>query len=166
MSTDGSLNCVPHTWFRCSFFWASANQCLFSVLDFISSILFLAVICSVCGRLSQFCSFNLGVSPSTLSKSFFFVNSACVCNLSTTRFSLAKCLVKSQPLAQSMILYTRLSCNVILIKLLTCRVGITFLIHILILEFSGRDLLQVTETYAGNVLHIISSFDFLPLSKS
>ena len=53
-----------------------------------------------------------------------------------------------------------------LTKLVTCSVGLLFLIHILIWKFSGCDLLQVVETEASYVLHVIHCFDIIPLSKS
>ena len=86
MSAEDSLNNVVHSWFRCPFFWPSVNQCKIPGLDFISSIQFPTVIWSISRRLSQCCSLNLEVSPSTLSKSFYFVNSACVYCLSRTPF--------------------------------------------------------------------------------
>ena len=101
MSAEDSLNGVAHTWFRCPFFWPSVNQCIFPGLDFISSIQFPTVIWSISSRLSQCCWLNWEVSPSILSKSFYFVNSACVYCLLRTRFTLIICLVKLQPLAQS-----------------------------------------------------------------
>ena len=101
MSAEDSLNGAAHSWFRRPFFWPSVNQCIFPGLDFISSIQFPTVIWSISRRLSQCCSLNLEVSPSTLSKSFHFVNSACVYCLLRTRFTLIICLVKLQPLAQS-----------------------------------------------------------------
>ena len=179
MSAEDSLNGVAHSWFRCPFCWPSVNQCNFPGLDFISSIQFPTVIWSISRRLSQCCSLNLEVSPSTLSKSFYFVNSGCVYFWSRTQFTLIICLVKLQPLVQShdslaqiMISDSRLSCFIILLlsstltKLLTCCVGLLFLIHFLIWKFSGCDLLQVIETEASYVLHIISCFDFIQSSKS
>ena len=101
MSAEDSLNGAAYSWFRRPFFWPSVNQCIFPGIDFISSIQFPTVIWSISRRLSQCCSLNLEVSPSTLSKSFYFVNSACVYCLLRTRFTLIICLVKLQPLAQS-----------------------------------------------------------------
>ena len=73
----------------------------FPGFDFISSIQFPNVIWSISRGPSQCCSLNLEVSPSTLSKSFYFVNSACVYFLSRTRSNLVICLLKLQPAAQS-----------------------------------------------------------------
>ena len=180
LSAKGSLNRGAHSWFRCPFFWPSANQFFFPVFDFISSIQFPTVIWSISRGPSQCCSLNLEISPSTLSKSFYFVNSACVYCLSRTRSNFVICLVKLQPaaqshdlLAQSMISDNGLSFHVILlrlsstlIKLVKCSVGLLFLMHILIWKFSGCDLLQVVETEASYVLHIIQCFNIIPLSKS
>ena len=101
ISAEDSLNGVAHSWFRCPFFWPSVNQCIFPGVDSISSIQFPTVIWSISWRLSQCWSLNLEVSPSTWSKSFYFVNFECVYCLSRTRFALIICLVKLQPLAQS-----------------------------------------------------------------
>ena len=101
MSEEDSLDGVAHSWFRCVLFWTSVNECIFAGIDFISSIQYPTVIWSTSRRLSQCCSHNVEVSPSTLSKSFHFFNSACVYCLSRTRFTLIICLFKLQPLSQS-----------------------------------------------------------------
>ena len=85
LSAKGSLNRGAHSWFRCPFSWPSANQIFFPGFDFISSIQFPTVIWSISRGPSQCCSLNLEVSPSTLSKSFYFVKSACVYCLLRTR---------------------------------------------------------------------------------
>ena len=91
MSAEDSLNGVAHSWFRCPFFWPSVNQGIFPGLDFISSIQFPTLIWSISRRLSQCCLLNLEVSPSTLSKSFYFANSASIYCLSRVRFTLIIC---------------------------------------------------------------------------
>ena len=67
---------------------------------------------------------------------------------------------------------SRLSYHIILLlsstlmKLLTCRVGLLFLIHFLIWKFSGCYLLQVIETEASYAPRVISCFDFIRSRKS